>query len=480
MEMGHGIMTDVRAAVDSPPRKYRHVLCIYPCRSETGYGVGWPPLGLEIIAAILEPHAKAIDIVDLRWERGGTTDFIRDDTDLVCFSVNWAHQTDFVRDEIRTVPPGILTVVGGRHATEQPEKWLSDCPNIDILVRGDGEGIIQEIAAGRPPGEIAGISFRHNGKIVHNDARQCVAAENDLYPNRKLRRYAYSLDFGGLKGRRFDTIASSRGCPYSCKFCSFSMNPWGKKRAWSARSPESVVQEIEETDAEIIGFLDDIFTHDPDRVAAICDLLIARGIKKRYAVNARIEIAKRPDVLRKMERAGFSLLMMGIESTQDRTLRAMGKGFNTAKIREYFSVLGKSPMLLLGYFILGNIGETKSEMREAVPFAQELGLDLLNLCIMRNEPHSGMDELIARSPGYHTAEGKDRTVYSDDCSVEDLRSMQKRMLMKFYSPGHILHVIKKSLRNGLVTPRMLARVPMYLLRMSLKRRKDMESAWGKG
>ncbi len=463
---------------EAPPHRYQHILCVYPYRVKPGGSVGWPPLGLEIIAAALEGHAEAIDIVDLRCEQGRAADFLRRDTDLVCFSVNWERQLPFVRDEIRSVPSHILTIVGGRHATEDPETWLSECPNIDILVRGDGEGTVDEISSGRALDQIAGISYRRNGQIVHNSGRQCVPASDGLYPNRRLRRHSYSLDLGGVRGRRFDTVVASRGCPFNCKFCSFSRNPWGEKRTWSARSPESVVREIEETDADIIGFLDDVFTHDPDRVSAICDLLMARGIRKRYAVNARLEIARRPDVLMKMERAGFSILLLGIESAQDRTLRSMRKGFTTSQVRDYFRVLRRSRMLLLGYFILGNIGETQAEMRQIVPFARELGVDLLNLCILRNEPYSGLDDLIARSPGYHTVPDNPRTVYSDNCSVGDLQRLQRRMLLDFYRPGRMLRVLKKGLSNKIITLGMLARLPWFLLREAARSRKGGNGAWG--
>ena len=135
-----------------------------------------------------------------------------------------------------------------------------------------------------------------------------------------------------------------------------------------------------------------------DRVAAICDLLVARGIRKRYGVNARVEIARRPDVLEKMERAGFSMLLLGIESAQDKTLRSMKKGFDTAKLRELFRVLGKSKMLLFGYFIVGNIGETEEEMLQIAPFARELGLDIIQLTMLRNERYSGSNSWSPRTP----------------------------------------------------------------------------------
>ena len=67
-----------------------------------------------------------------------------------------------------------------------------------------------------------------------------------------------------------------------------------------------------------------------DRVERICDLILERGIRKKYVVQARLEIARRPEVIDKMELAGFSMLLLGIESAQDKTLRSMRKGFNTA------------------------------------------------------------------------------------------------------------------------------------------------------
>ena len=61
-------------------------------------------------------------------------------TDLVCFSVNWDRDREFLEAEIRSVPPGILTVIGGRHATEDPEQWLTRFPNVDAVIRGAGAG----------------------------------------------------------------------------------------------------------------------------------------------------------------------------------------------------------------------------------------------------------------------------------------------------------------------------------------------------
>ncbi len=205
-------------------------------------------------------------------------------------------------------------------------------------------------------------------------------------PARDLRRHPYYLTSKGIStGIKLDKVAGSRGCPFNCKFCSFAINPWGVKRPWTPRSAESIVREIEQIDADLIFFVDDIFTHQPDRVAKICDMLIAKKIRKHYVVNARAEIAKRPDVIRKMEQAGFVALLIGVESTQDATLKSMGKGFTIQQIREWFEVLRKSKMIINAYFIVGNIGETEEQMLSIAPFARSIGVDLIHISRLRSD-----------------------------------------------------------------------------------------------
>ena len=450
----------VAASQTAKPRAFRHVLCAYPYRRELNTTGFFPPLGLEFIAAVIQPYAQRISIVDLRKESGRTKDFLQADTDLVCFSLNWDRDAEFLRDELLSVPPGLLTLVGGRHAGEDPERWLSAFPNVDAVIRGDGEEAVADFCRGVPFENIAGLSFRRGARIVHNPNRTLGPVGDDLYPDRRLRRYVYEVGADGTSlGLPIDTVSSSRGCPFNCTFCSFSRNPWGEKRQWTARSPESVVDELAGVDARIVGFTDDLFTHDMDRVERICDLLIARRIRKKYIVNARLEIAKRPDILRKMERAGFVMLLLGVESAHDKTLRSMRKGFDVAKIRERFQVLRRSRMILHGYFILGCIGESVDDMLHIAPFAHELGLDTVALSTLRSSPYSGLDELVADSPGYHIApNGK---VYSDHCSVQGLRRLRQRIYREFYTPWQIARVAGKGLQNDALSffPTILPRLP---------------------
>ncbi|RPI63724.1 MAG: radical SAM protein, partial [Planctomycetaceae bacterium] len=380
---------------------YRHVLCVYPYRRKGSSLTAFPPLGLEYIAAALRPYAERVDLINFRHERTSSTQrFLRADTDLVCYSINWRKDLEKIRDDINALPTGMMVILGGRTATEDPRYWLEACPNVTAVVCGDGEGAIAEIAAGRPWSEIAGLCRRDDdGKIVHNPPRDNAPMDEDLVPARDLRRHPYYMTSKGISlGIKVDLIAGSRGCPYNCKFCNFSVNPWGVKRRWAPRSAKSIVNEIEQLDADVIFFVDDVFTHQPDRVAEICDLLIARKIRKHYIVNARLEIAKRPDVIRKMEQAGFIALMVGVESTQNATLASMGKGFTVEQIRQWFDVIRRSKMLINAYFIVGNIGETEEQMLSTAPFAREIGASLIHISRLRNEPYSGLGELVEKCP----------------------------------------------------------------------------------
>ena len=142
------------------------------------------------------------------------------------------------------------------------------------------------------------------------------------------------------------------------------------------------------------------------------------------------------------------MLLLGIESAQDKTLRSMRKGFNTAKIRKYFDVLRGSSLLLHGYFIVGNIGESVAEMKQILPFARELGLDTVNLTLLRNSPYSGLDKLVAQNPDYHiTPTGK---IYSNHCSIEELKQLRRKLVKEFYTKRQLLRILNKMRRNGLL------------------------------
>jgi anaerobic magnesium-protoporphyrin IX monomethyl ester cyclase len=430
---------------------YKNVICIYPYEQELKRVGFLPPIGLEYVASAIEDIVESVKIIDLRYEKKPLATFIDKNTDLVLVSYNWDEEEEFVKGIINSIPENISLIVGGRYATERVNELFRDIPRIDGIVRGDGEEIAKEIVQKGISSDIDGLSFRLNEKTVHNKNRKLEPVPSDFYPNRKLRRYKYMVTLDDYTSDiQVDLMLGSRGCPYNCKFCDFKFNPLGEKRKWSVRRPESVVAEIKTVEADVIIFADDIFTADMDWVESVCDLLLQEGLKKKYIINARLEVARRPDVLKKMYKAGFMAFLLGIESAQDKTLASMNKGFTAGKVREYFEVLRKFNFIYHCYFIIGNLGESKDEILDIVKFSQELGVDTLGLSILRANKYSPLKDMLKEHHDYHIEEGSGK-VYSDKISLEELQHVRRNVLASFFTLPRILRILKKLIIHRLLT-----------------------------
>jgi len=457
--------------------KFKNALCIYPYHHELK-SVGFlPPIGLEYIASAIEDLVDTVKIIDLRYEKQPLSAFIDNKTDLVLVSHNWDAEEEFVKSIISDIPANKTVIVGGRYATEYVDELFDYIPRIDGIVRGDGEKAVREIVQKGISPDIDGLSFRLNGKIVHNHNRQLEPVRSNFYPNRKLRRYKYLVVTDGFTSDiQIDLMLGSRGCPYNCKFCDFKFNPLGEKRKWSIRTPESVVEEIKTMEADVVGFTDDIFTADMDWVERVCDLLIQEGIKKKYVINARLEIAKRPDVLKKMYKAGFMIFLLGIESAHDKTLKSMKKGFSTEKIAEYFKILIQFNFIYHCYFIIGNIGETKQEMFDIVKFSHRLGVDTLGLSVLRATKFSPLKDMLREFDDYHieAASGK---VYSDWLSVEELQQIRRDVYSEFFSILVIMRLIKKMILHRIFSIQRACKSIMFIATKKMKKRTKRKRAY---
>jgi len=452
-----------------PIMKYANVVCIYPYKRELK-AVGFlPPIGLEYIASAIEGLVDSLVILDLRHEKEPLSSFISDSTDLVLISYNWNVESDFVKEVIESIPERITVVAGGRHATEHVDELFEEIPGIDAIVRGDGEETAREIIQHGLSKDIAGLSFRQNGGVTHNTTRTLSPVQNDSFPVRSLRRYAYMVTIDEFAtGIEMDLMLGSRGCPWNCKFCDFKFNPLGEKRKWSTRDPESVYEEIKTIKAGVIGFADDIFTADMNWVDRLCDLLIEGNVKKKYVINARLEIARRPDVLKKMYKAGFMVFLMGVESAHDKTLKSMRKGFDTAKIRKYFQVLDQFDFIYHCYFIIGNIGETREEILELVTFSRELGVDTLGLSVLRATKFSPLRDMVEGLDDYHIEE-KSGKVYSDMLSVDDLQQIRRDVNRSFFSNAQILRILRKAVIHRMLTAGLVGKLLLYIARRKIRK-----------
>ncbi len=465
--------------------KYKHVLALNPYFGDGTGAIGiFPPTGLEYIVASMKDLVGKVTLLDLRHENtyqdpDVLSRFIRTEIDLLCISIRWDAKFRHICDFISRLPVEVTTVGGGYKATQEVDYLFKRCPNIDMIVRGEGEEIIKEIVMRIPCRDIRGLSYRENGRIIHNENQQLPDLSHIVFPDRSLRTHDYywSLCGARLSRHTFDTVLTTRGCPFKCKFCTFSLNPLGQKRSYTERPLESVIEEIKTITADVIMFSDDNIFTNLKRSEQLCDLIIENNIRKIFAVQARVDIARYPRILAKAEKAGFRVFLFGVESPHDRILRQLQKGITQQQIRDAFEVLTQYNFYLHGYFIYGNIGETEEEMLYIPKFAKEIKLDSINFHKLRIEKFSPLKEVVESTPGYYYNR-IGGSVYSDRYGPVELKRIRNRIRSSFYDLPQILHIARKAWQIGLFRGRdlMVALPNLPLLVHGWSRRKSRKKS----
>ena len=457
--------------------KYQHVLALNPYFRDSTATMGiFPPTGLEYIAANIKDLVGNVTLIDLRYEQeyrdvSILSQFINKEIDLLCIGITWDSQFNAICDLICKLPAEVLTVVGGHKATEEVESLFARCPNIDLIVRGEGEETIREVVKGLLHKNILGLSYRENGTVIHNKNRSLPDLMRVAFPDRSLRKHDYHWIQNGVQitTLTFDTVLTSRGCPYNCKFCTFSLNPLGQKRKYAERPLESVIEELKSITSDVVLFSDDNFFMNPARTEKLCDLIIENGIKKKFIAQTRIEIARNVALLEKAEKAGFKIFLIGIESPHDRILAQINKGFTQQQVREAFKILNNYDFYIHGYFIYGNVGETEEEMLYISRFAKELKLDSISFQKLRIEKYSPLKEVVENTPGYYY-DSIGGAVYSDLHSLKDLKRIRDRIKFGFYSFGQIGQILRKVHKARILTKfdliHIFTRLPKLLLRLA--------------
>ena len=448
---------------------YKHALALNPYFGDSTALIGvFPPTGLEYIAASMKDLVGKVTLLDLRHEKAyqdpkALSKFIRNEIDLLCVSIRWESRFENVCDFVSQLPPEVCTIVGGYKATEEVESLFDRCPNIDMIVRGEGEEIIKQVVTGVPYKDIRGLSYRENGGIVHNEIHPLPDITRIPFPDRSLRKHDYCMVKHGvrLSSHTFDTVLTTRGCPFKCKFCTFSLNPLGQKRSYTERPVESVIEELKTVSADVVLLSDDNFFTNTKRSEQLCDLIIKNKIKKIFIAQTRIDVARHRRVLDKAEKAGFKVFLIGIESPHDRILKQLDKGITQQQVRDAFAVLTQYNFYLHGYFIYGNIGETKEEMLYIPKFAKEIKLDSISFQKLRVEKFSPLKEVVEETPGYYYNR-IGGSVYSDLYGRKELKQIRNRIRSEFYDLPQVIHIIRKARRIGLVGGRDLMNVFLKL------------------
>ncbi len=250
-----------------------------------------PPMGLALIAAVLERKGYQVNVLDanaLKLTAEDIPSYVAN-ADIIGLtamtpSINTAIN---IANEIKQVNSHLITILGGAHATLLSTETLVNAPGIDIVVRGEGERtiikLLKSLEHNQPLDNISGISYRENGEVV-NAPISSISTNIDLdslpflaYHLLPRDRYRPHPPHGRVLP--FTAVITSRGCPYRCSYC--SKPTFGYK--FRAQSPERVVEEIayyeRKFDIKEVAFYDDVFTMNRKRAYMIADNMMKQGVK---------------------------------------------------------------------------------------------------------------------------------------------------------------------------------------------------------
>jgi radical SAM superfamily enzyme YgiQ (UPF0313 family) len=296
---------------------------------------------------------------------------------LNCSTHTFQDTIEFMRQASESLSDAWM-VLGGYHSTFTAEHILRDYPFIDYIIKGEGEFALVQLLdcleAGEEPDKVDGISYLRDGEYVDNP----LALIEDLDALPPLDRselgdlqYGYVHQGIPLTFGRFTTMVSSRGCPYDCRYCScasFSL------RRWRSRSPESVVDELEQLYREgykTVVFVDDNFTQKKDWAMRICDLILERGIDMSLYCEGRVNNAGK-ELLGRMKEAGFDVIFFGSESASPHVLEFYNKRTQPEQVLEAVRNAKEAGMMVITSFIMGAPVETEEDLQRTVDFIREL------------------------------------------------------------------------------------------------------------
>lgn len=268
---------------------------------------------------------------------------------------------------VKKIKKVVLTIVGGYHVTFQDMETLKNHPEIDVVVRGEGEIPLLELLKSHPDLKgVKGITYHDKaGKIKRNPEAPLLSEKEIPLPAYDL--LPFSMDKYSIR------IQTSRGCPCSCAFC---VDPVFWKKLRFIPIPR-VIEELEFLKKKLprgthIHFIDSIFTVDKERAHKLCRQIKKRNFGFNFSADIRANLINKR-LIKTMEQAGFTQLLIGFEDPNNEVLKTVHKKLyfqeclNTTKL-----IKKNSKILTTAYWIIGLPGSTHKTLHRAIKISRQL------------------------------------------------------------------------------------------------------------
>ncbi len=279
--------------------------------------------------------------------------------------------------KIKTATPDARIVVGGKHFTYCAEESLRHIPEIDIVVRGEGEitfhEAIEALRDNKPLDTILGITYRRNGEIVSNGEREL---ERDIdkftldYTKLPLHDFSKGVFLRNFENEGIKSlpVILGRGCSQSCVFCVY------KQMKYRVRKLDSVMKEIaylqEKYNQNFFTFSDPSFTERRAFTRQFCETLIRERFNIKWYCEARADTPL--DLLELMHEAGCVSLDFAIESGSPKVLKAIRKNIVLPQAFEFARNCKQLGIRTLVFFMVSLPEETEEDARMTLEVIKEL------------------------------------------------------------------------------------------------------------
>lgn len=270
---------------------------------------------------------------------------------------------------LRAAMPDAAIVYGGIFPTYHWKECLEECPEVDVIVRGEGEETARRLmrALDTPPNlpdkggrdglaALPGLAFRRNGRPFATPPAPMIANLDDYRIGWELIDHARYSYYGGKRGV---VVQFSRGCPHLCSYCG-QRGFWTR---WRHRDPKKFAAELgrlyREHGVTMISFADENPTTSKKAWRELLKAIIAENCKFTMIATLRADdIVRDADILHLYRQAGFERFLIGMEHTDALTLEKVRKGGATKTDREAIRLLRKAGILSLCSYVVGFEDET--------------------------------------------------------------------------------------------------------------------------
>lgn len=384
------------------------IVLIEPCACEANVysKIPMPLLGPVYLGTILKNRGHEVEVYN---ENIHMPDYANLKADLIGISI--LTPTAKRGYEIAKRFPKEKVIMGGVHASLLPDEALEYARQVVV---GEAEDVIIEVVEGRRRESVV------QGKAVED-------LDAIPYPD-------FSLINGYRSNPLIMPISTSRGCPFDCSFCSVT-KMFG--REYRFRSAKNIIKEMKSRNTKQFFICDDNFAAHPKRTSVLLELMLKNKIR-HWACQVRADVAKDKELMNLMSKAGCSVVCVGFESVNPRTLQAFHKRQTVEEIVSAIRSFHQKKIKIHGMFVLGGEDDNKNTIWETLKFAVKQKIDTIQMTILTPFPGTKVYKDLEAQKRIFT---KDWSLYDAQhivfrpklLSAQELQLTIVRAYAKFYS-----------------------------------------------